>query len=86
VWAFFGLSPDHRLAIHHNIFQLVTFGKGGWTYDAVYNLPVYLRNYYSKLLSDVLTKEADAVKQAQAKPPTALPKPPTTGASHGQKR
>jgi hypothetical protein len=72
LWAFFGLNPEHLLYIN-NIFQLVTFGKGGWTYDAVYSLPVFLRNYYSKLLADILTKEAEAVKQPQVKVPRAQP-------------
>jgi hypothetical protein len=42
------------------MFTLVTYGKGGWTYDVVYNLPVYLRNYYLKQLADALEAEASA--------------------------
>jgi hypothetical protein len=39
---------------------MVTYGKGGWTYETVYNLPIYLRNFYVKELADVLKKEVEA--------------------------
>jgi len=41
---------------------MVTFGKGGWDWETVYNLPVPLRNLYMKYLSEVVEKEADAYK------------------------
>lgn len=48
--------------MHKAIFDLVTFGKGGWDHDAVYNLPIHLRNFYIKQLSEVIKAETEAAK------------------------
>lgn len=37
---------------------MVTLGKGGWTWETVYNLPVPMRNMYMQMLSDQLALEA----------------------------
>ena len=47
--------------MHDTIFSLVTFGRGGWNWKDVYNLPVYLRNYYVKKMVEVVEKETAAV-------------------------
>jgi hypothetical protein len=36
---------------------MVTFGKGGWTWTDLYNMPVFLRKYYMKKMNDVISKE-----------------------------
>lgn len=46
--------------MHESIFNLVTFGKGGWTWEAVYNMPVYLRTFYMQKMSEVVQKENEA--------------------------
>lgn len=55
---FFGLTPKYKLAVHENIFNMVTYGKGGWTWDDMYNMPIHLRTYYMGLLAKALEKEA----------------------------
>ena len=55
---FFGLTPSYKLELHKTIFNMVTYGKGGWTWEQVYDLPIFLRMYYMKLLGDVLEREA----------------------------
>ena len=57
---FFGLTPEYKLSIHDTIFAMVTYGKGGWTFSDVYNLPVFLRMYYMKKLTETIEKEAAA--------------------------
>lgn len=37
---------------------MVTYGKGGWDWETVYNLPIHLRLYYMKLLGETLEREA----------------------------
>jgi hypothetical protein len=64
---FFGLTPEYKKSVHENIFVLAYFTKGGFTFDQVYFMPVYLRNFYLKQLQDMKQKEADAHKDA-AKP------------------
>ena len=56
---FFGLGSEYKLSLHKSIFELVTYGKGGWTWDVVYNLPIFLRSYYLKLLYDSYKKERE---------------------------
>jgi hypothetical protein len=44
---------------------MVTHGKGGWTFETIYNLPVFLRNYYMKELVDAWKAEAEAIKSTR---------------------
>lgn len=64
---FFGLGRDYKLSLHKSIFELVTYGRGGWTWEVAYNLPIFLRSYYIKLLYESYKKErneeASAVKE-----------------------
>ncbi len=55
---FFGLTPKYKLAVHENIFNMVTYGKGGWTWNDVYHMPIHLRTYYMNLLAKAIEKEA----------------------------
>ena len=45
---------------------MVTYGKGGWTWNDVYNLPIFLRMYYMKKLSSAIEKESDAIKSSSS--------------------
>ncbi len=47
--------------MHDVIFSMVTYGKGGWTWQDLYNMPVYLRNFYVKKMSDAAEKEEKAL-------------------------
>jgi len=63
---FFGLSPKDKPKLHKQIFQLMYYGKG-FTHSDVYDMPIYLRNFYYKQLSDTRKKENDEMKKAQQK-------------------
>jgi hypothetical protein len=43
------------------------YGKMGWSWTELYNLPVYLRRYYYLKLSKVKKDESDAEKAAYSK-------------------
>lgn len=58
------------------MFNLVTHGRGGWTYDVVYNLPLHLRNFYTNELIKLVETEQDVVKKASGAQRPAF-KPPT---------
>ena len=66
--AFFGLTPEYKLSIHDTIFAMVTYGKGGWTFTDVYNLPVFLRMYYMKKLTETIDREAAAASGKSSSP------------------
>ena len=64
----FGLSLEYRLAVHRSMFNLITYGGGGWTMDVVYNLPLHLRNFYINELVKGKQKEHDVMEaQTQRK-------------------
>tara|TARA_R110001592_G_scaffold8740_1_gene47247 strand:+ start:782 stop:961 length:180 start_codon:yes stop_codon:yes gene_type:complete len=42
------------------------YGKG-FTHSDVYNMPIYLRNFYYKQLSDTRVKENDEIKKQNQK-------------------
>ena len=65
--SFFGLQPEHRPLIHEQVFQLIYFGKGGFTFDEVYNMPIYLRKFYFKRLEKEYITEAEEIKKQQKK-------------------
>ena len=65
VSTFFGLGPDYRPVLHKQIFQLCYNGNGGFTFSDVYDLPVYLRTYYFKLLDEQLKAEAEEIEKAK---------------------
>ena len=50
------------------------YGKG-FIHSDVYNMPVYLRNFYYKKLSDTRKKENEEVKKAQQKNKSRIAKP-----------
>ena len=65
---FFGLTSEHKILIHQSIFTLSYFSNGGFTFEQVYRMPVYLRNFYLKQLEDTKQKESDIVqKQTKGK-------------------
>ena len=68
---FFGLSPKDKPKIHEQIFQLMYYGKG-FIHSDVYDMPIYLRNFYYKQLSETRKKENDEMKKAQQKSKPAM--------------
>ena len=47
---FFGLGYESSLYINQEIFNLIYFGKGGFTFDDVYEMPVNKRKLYTNML------------------------------------
>ena len=70
MWAFFGLGPNYRPVLHEEIFNLVYYGNGGYTWDAVYDFPIWLRKYYIKLIN----KAIEASNKAANNPNPTGPK------------
>ena len=48
----------------------------GFTHSDVYEMPIYLRNFYYKQLADTRKKENDEIKKAQQKS-KGVSRPPT---------
>lgn len=63
-YPFFGLAPEHKLHLHEQIFSLSYYSEGAFTQDIVYNLPIYLRNYYLNLLIKTKEKEQQQLEKS----------------------
>ena len=59
---FFGLSPKDRINIYNEIHEICFHGKGGYDWNTVYNMPIWLRKYTFNKLKEWYDKEQN--KQA----------------------
>jgi hypothetical protein len=50
--------------LHGQIFDLVYYGKGGFTWSDVYNMPVFMRLFYTKSIEKALKAKNEAEKKA----------------------
>jgi len=87
---FFGLTsesaPQLRVNLFTQIHEIVFYGKGGYDWETIYNMPIWLRrfthkqiqDYYSKINNqgndDNVKKSIEAMKSAGA---TSKPQSPT---------
>lgn len=67
---FYGLTltPEDKVRIHQEIFQLAYNSQGGYTHDQVYTMPIYLRYFYLRCLIEQKEKENKQTKEAQDPP------------------
>jgi len=65
--AFFGLSSDHRSSIFSQIHQIVFHGNGGYTWNDVYNMPIWLRKFTFQEIKDFFDKKNEAEEKAMKK-------------------
>ena len=63
---FFGLTPKDKTNLYDQLFQLMYYGAG-FTHSDIYEMPIYLRNYYYQKLVDTRKKENEETKKAQNK-------------------
>ena len=64
---FFGLTSEYRTAIFSQIHEIVFNGQGGYDYESVYNMPIWLRKFTFQKLKD----HYDEVNRAnKRKPPS----------------
>jgi hypothetical protein len=67
---FFGFSPKDKIILHENLFNLIWFGEGRWSWETVYNLPVPIRKLWIKKVNEILdAKQAAAQKPAKSTTP-----------------
>lgn len=58
--AFFGLTPSDKLSIFTQIHEIVFHGKGGYDWDTVYNMPIWLRKFTFNKLKEYYDEEKKA--------------------------
>lgn len=73
MFPFFGLTTDYKLGLHEEIFSLCYYGKGGFTWNEVYELPIHLRRYYIQQISKAIEERNKAEKSEAAKAKRSAP-------------
>lgn len=71
---FFGLTQQYRVNLFTQIHEIVFHGKGGYDYDTVYNMPIWLRNFTFKKMNEYYEEEAKQSKKSM--PAKSMPKGP----------
>ncbi len=73
MFPFFGLTADYKLGLHEEIFSLCYYGKGGFTWNEVYDLPIHLRRYYIQQISKAIEEKNKAEKGEATKAKRSAP-------------
>lgn len=65
---FFGLTskeaPKFRLNVFSTIHQIVFYGKGGYDWNTVYNMPLWLRKFTFNEIKKYYDEEKEAYEKA----------------------
>ena len=66
--AFFGLTPENasqtRAAIFTQIHEIVFHGKGGYDWNTIYNMPIWLRKFTFNKINSYYKEENDKVNNS----------------------
>jgi hypothetical protein len=66
--AFFGLTSDNiapaRASLFNQIHQIVFYGKGGYDWHTVYNMPIWLRRWTFNEIKNHYEEETDATEKS----------------------
>jgi hypothetical protein len=62
VLTFFGLTLDYRLNLFKQIHDIVFYGNGGYSWEVIYNMPIWLRNLTFNLIYKHNNPENEAEK------------------------
>ena len=73
MFPFFGLAPDYKLGLHEEIFSLCYYGKGGFTCEEVYGLPIHLRRFYIQQVSKAIEERNKAERGEHDKAKRSAP-------------
>jgi len=62
---FFGLTPEYRPTLFKQIHEIVFHGNGGYDWDTVYNMPLWLRRTTFNLLKEYYDKQNEEAEKQQ---------------------
>ena len=64
---FSGFDNQYRLDLHETIFNLIWFGDGRWSWDDIYNMPIFLRRYWVNRVSGIIKDREEASKARESR-------------------
>ena len=74
--AFFGLTINIISQARHSVFkqihEIVFHGKGGYSWNDIYNMPIWLRRFTFKEIQEFYEKEQESYKKANQKGTSTL--------------
>ena len=47
---FFGLTPEYRASLFSQIHDICFHGKGGYSFETIYEFPIWLRRYVHRTM------------------------------------
>ena len=62
---FFGLTPEYRAALFNQIHDICFHGKGGYSFETVYQFPIWLRKFTHRTMIEFYENENKQNQQAQ---------------------
>ena len=62
--AFFGLNSSYRLQVFKQVHEIVFHGKGGYDWNTVYNMPIWLRRYTFNEIREFYEQESNQYKES----------------------
>lgn len=63
ILTFFGLSKQYRQKMFRDIHEIVFYGNGGYDWNTVYNMPVWLRRYTYKEIESHFIKQKEKIDE-----------------------
>lgn len=66
VSTFFGLTQEYRNSIYSQIHEIVFHGKGGYSWETVYNMPIWLRKFTFSKIKEWYDKESEAYENGSS--------------------
>ncbi len=64
---FFGFKPEDRVTFHENIFNFIWYSDGKFSWDDVYNMPIFLRNFYTKKINKIFSQQQQDAEEQMKK-------------------
>lgn len=69
---FFGLTSAYRLSLFEQIHDIVFNGQGGYDYNTIYNMPIWLRKFTLNKIHKYYKKQAEQLEEVKNKGKTTF--------------
>jgi hypothetical protein len=71
---FFGLTPEYRNSVFSQIHEIVFHGNGGYDWNTIYNMPIWLRKFTFNSIKEWYEKKQEEEKKLYNQNKTTSPK------------
>jgi hypothetical protein len=65
VLTFFGLTQEYRVHLFSEIHEIVFHGNGGYDWDTIYNMPIWLRKFTFNKIKEYYDKQQEENEKQQ---------------------